>query len=165
MTVDNRQGRHIFLVSLIERSRVMVLWPISARRHSFIHTICPASFLFRCPVYPKLPSYCKSVNVPGQCCPSLTCDIPGYGTYNPVPQLVPTPRPSAPPGGTTSNPLIIIPQPQQPCKYSSKTFHMSSRDGRILHATSVTCLTQFNLWEPVEQIEPVDCIETCSETG
>ncbi|XP_052233684.1 uncharacterized protein LOC127846468 isoform X4 [Dreissena polymorpha] len=56
----------------------------------------------KCPQYPALPSYCKMVKIPGQCCPSMTCDIPGYGTYNPVPQLVPTPRPP----GATSDPYL-----------------------------------------------------------
>ncbi|XP_052816208.1 uncharacterized protein LOC128242861 isoform X2 [Mya arenaria] len=64
----------------------------------------------KCPKYPTLPAYCKSVNVPGQCCPSVSCDIPGYGTYNPTPQLVPTPRPAGP----TSNPLYIGSQTNPP---------------------------------------------------
>ncbi|XP_060567789.1 mucin-2-like isoform X2 [Ruditapes philippinarum] len=67
----------------------------------------------KCPEYPQLPNYCKSVTVPGQCCPTLTCDIPGYGTYNPVPQLVPTPRPSNSPSGSTPDPQIIV-MPQNP---------------------------------------------------
>ncbi|KAK3581064.1 hypothetical protein CHS0354_033850 [Potamilus streckersoni] len=64
----------------------------------------------KCPQYPPLPAYCKSANVPGLCCPSISCDIPGYGSYNPTPQLIPTPAPSPGPGGATlppSNSQII----------------------------------------------------------
>ncbi|XP_071172042.1 CCN family member 3-like [Mytilus edulis] len=49
--------------------------------------------LSKCPGYPALPSYCKKNRVPGQCCPVISCDIPGYGTFDPDPQLVPTPIP------------------------------------------------------------------------
>ncbi|VDI00817.1 Hypothetical predicted protein [Mytilus galloprovincialis] len=44
----------------------------------------------KCPAYPALPSYCKKNMVPGQCCPVISCDIPGFGIMDPVPELVPT---------------------------------------------------------------------------
>ncbi|CAG2229239.1 unnamed protein product [Mytilus edulis] len=47
-----------------------------------------------CPAYPALPSYCKKNMVPGQCCPVISCDIPGLGTMDPVPELVPTSLPT-----------------------------------------------------------------------
>lgn len=42
-------------------------------------------FFLRCPVYPPtLPTYCRKVAIPGQCCPKLSCDIPGTnGSYVP----------------------------------------------------------------------------------
>ncbi|KAK3591361.1 hypothetical protein CHS0354_040323 [Potamilus streckersoni] len=69
----------------------------------------------KCPKLPPLPSYCKLINVPGQCCPSMDCSIPNYGKYNPSPQLIPTPMPTPGPGQTltTSNPLQIYPVGQQ----------------------------------------------------
>ncbi|XP_071172213.1 uncharacterized protein [Mytilus edulis] len=48
----------------------------------------------KCPAYPALPSYCKKNMVPGQCCPVISCDIPGFGTMDPVPELVPTSLPT-----------------------------------------------------------------------
>lgn len=45
------------------------------------------TIFFRCPQYPTLPSYCKLLTVPGKCCASVVCDIPGYGIYHPVIQL------------------------------------------------------------------------------
>ncbi|XP_060063144.1 kielin/chordin-like protein [Ylistrum balloti] len=54
--------------------------------------------LSKCPAYPQVPSYCHKVTVPGQCCPSLSCDVPGFGNYNPVPQLVPVVAPTPQPG-------------------------------------------------------------------
>lgn len=56
---------------------------------------------------PPLPTYCVIVNVPGQCCPSITCEIPGKGTYNPVPELTPSilsPQGPAP----SSSPQILV---------------------------------------------------------
>ncbi|XP_076113279.1 uncharacterized protein LOC143080963 [Mytilus galloprovincialis] len=48
----------------------------------------------KCPAYPALPSYCKKNMVPGQCCPVLSCDIPGFGIMDPDPQLVPNQAPT-----------------------------------------------------------------------
>ena len=41
--------------------------------------------VLRCPIYPpNLPTYCRKVAIPGQCCPKLSCDIPGTnGSYIP----------------------------------------------------------------------------------
>ncbi|KAJ8302722.1 LOW QUALITY PROTEIN: hypothetical protein KUTeg_019118 [Tegillarca granosa] len=66
----------------------------------------------RCPKYPVMPSYCNEVQIPGQCCPTVSCDIPGFGAYNPIPQLNPTPAPPksiAPtkPGATPPSQQII----------------------------------------------------------
>ena len=50
------------------------------------------------------------VTVPGQCCPSLSCNIAGHGNFHPQAQLVPTPAPTAGPNGqlpTTHNPLFV----------------------------------------------------------
>lgn len=46
---------------------------------------CLGWFFLRCPVYPPtLPTYCRKVAIPGQCCPKLSCDIPGTnGSYVP----------------------------------------------------------------------------------
>ncbi|KAL5022346.1 hypothetical protein ScPMuIL_001501 [Solemya velum] len=52
----------------------------------------------KCPQYGGIPSYCHLTTIPGQCCPSLSCNIPGYGQYNPIPQLLPTMAPTAGPG-------------------------------------------------------------------
>ncbi|KAJ8302983.1 hypothetical protein KUTeg_019379 [Tegillarca granosa] len=63
----------------------------------------------KCPKFPPLPKYCKFVNVPGDCCPSLSCNSPDFGKYTPLSQLIPTPAPSVTPGpGATPNPQIII---------------------------------------------------------
>ncbi|KAK7505814.1 hypothetical protein BaRGS_00003085, partial [Batillaria attramentaria] len=67
----------------------------------------------KCPKMPPLPAYCKEINIPGQCCPSISCKVPDHGTYNPTPELtaqnVPTPAPGTAPGtGTTPNPQIIV---------------------------------------------------------
>ncbi|XP_046570033.1 uncharacterized protein LOC124278355 [Haliotis rubra] len=66
----------------------------------------------KCPAYPATPSYCHYVTVPGQCCRSLTCSVPGINTpYNPTPQINPTPVPTLAPGQTpapTTNPQIIV---------------------------------------------------------
>ncbi|XP_067652673.1 mucin-2-like [Haliotis asinina] len=58
----------------------------------------------KCPNFPPLPSYCKMQDIPGQCCPSLTCDVPGKDMYIPVPQLVPTPGPTPDSLGNTPTP-------------------------------------------------------------
>jgi hypothetical protein len=63
---------------------------------------------------PPLPQYCLLVNVPGQCCPTVSCNIPNHGTYNPVPELtgqnLPTPGPTQPSHGhrTTPAPQVSI---------------------------------------------------------
>ncbi|XP_041376878.1 uncharacterized protein LOC121389349 [Gigantopelta aegis] len=71
----------------------------------------------KCPTYPAIPSYCKFIDVAGQCCPSLSCNIPGVGNYNPVPMIVPTPVPTPMPGqspnmvptpGAIQAPQIIV---------------------------------------------------------
>ncbi|XP_076113274.1 uncharacterized protein LOC143080959 isoform X2 [Mytilus galloprovincialis] len=73
----------------------------------------------KCPAYPALPSYCKKNMVPGQCCPVIGCDVPGFGTINPDPQLVPTPAPTKigvipTPAPTSLVPVIQInPNPSQ----------------------------------------------------
>ena len=63
---------------------------------------------------PPLPRYCKNINIPGQCCPSIQCDVPGHGAYNPVPELtagsLPTPGPTQSPNShqsTTINQIIV----------------------------------------------------------
>lgn len=61
------------------------LWP---KFHGSLNNIC------RCPSYPSLPAYCQKNRVPGQCCPVIKCDVPGFGTLNPDSQLVPTPAPT-----------------------------------------------------------------------
>lgn len=69
------------------------------------------SYLYfnRCPKFPPLPKYCKFVSVPGDCCPTLSCNSPDYGKYTPNSQLIPTPAPSVTPApGATPNPQIII---------------------------------------------------------
>ena len=72
---------------------------------------CITIHTFRCPQYPPLPSYCSFTTVAGQCCPSLHCNSPTFGNYNPNPQLIPTPRPNvAPTPG--QNPHLIV-QPGQ----------------------------------------------------
>ena len=72
----------------------------------YINLLC----IYRCPQYPAIPSFCSFTKVPGQCCPSLHCNSPTFGNYNPLPQLVPTPRPNVTP--TPGNPnLIVQPQP------------------------------------------------------
>ena len=66
---------------------------------------------------PPLPQYCKKLNIPGQCCPSVQCDVPGHGAYNPVPELtagsMPTPGPTQNPHGhnqhTTPITQLIVP--------------------------------------------------------
>ena len=64
------------------------------------------SYLFhcRCPSYPALPYYCFLSTIPGRCCPSLTCDVPSVGTYNPIPQLEPSAKPTAGPDGVYPTP-------------------------------------------------------------
>ena len=52
------------------------------------------NIICRCPSYPPLPAYCQKNKVPGQCCPVIKCDVPGFGTLNPDPQLIPTPAPT-----------------------------------------------------------------------
>ncbi|CAC5382852.1 unnamed protein product [Mytilus coruscus] len=75
--------------------------------------------LSKCPSYPALPSYCKKNRVPGQCCPVISCDIPGYGSFDPDSQLVPTPLPTKigeliTPALTSLVPIIQIdPNPSQ----------------------------------------------------
>ena len=69
----------------------------------------------RCPKYPSLPTYCRSVTIPGQCCPSVTCDVPGFnGTYTPTPQLVPHPAPTLAPGATPKPGTIHVVPVQGP---------------------------------------------------
>ena len=45
----------------------------------------------KCPLLPPLPKYCSKINLPGQCCPAVSCRIPGFpgGQYSPVPGLTP----------------------------------------------------------------------------
>uniref|UniRef100_A0A8W8JW71 VWFC domain-containing protein n=5 Tax=Magallana gigas TaxID=29159 RepID=A0A8W8JW71_MAGGI len=54
----------------------------------------------KCPVYPPtLPTYCRKVAIPGQCCPKLSCDIPGTnGSYVPPSEVQITPAPTMPDG-------------------------------------------------------------------
>lgn len=63
----------------------------------------------RCPKFPPLPQYCTMVNVPGQCCPSMQCNIPDAGTYNPIPQLYPKLIPTPGPTSTPQNPQLVLP--------------------------------------------------------
>ncbi|KAK7115067.1 hypothetical protein V1264_001009 [Littorina saxatilis] len=63
----------------------------------------------KCPTYPPVPQYCSMMNVPGQCCPSLHCNIPDAGTYNPRPQLYPKLLPTQAPNAPQKNPQLLIP--------------------------------------------------------
>ena len=64
---------------------------------------------------PPLPSYCHKVDVPGECCPSLTCSVPNKGLYTPTPGLVPMPVPTPGPNGQIPTPkptnaqIIVMP--------------------------------------------------------
>ena len=51
---------------------------------------------YRCSQLPaSLPSYCRVVTIPGQCCKKLTCDIGGLDqSYKPPSQVVINPRPT-----------------------------------------------------------------------
>lgn len=49
--------------------------------------------------------------IPGQCCPSLMCNIPNVGTYYPVTQLTPNPKPTPGPNGVYPT-VAIDPNPQ-----------------------------------------------------
>ncbi|XP_041376891.1 uncharacterized protein LOC121389362 [Gigantopelta aegis] len=67
----------------------------------------------KCPTYPAIPQYCKFTDVPGQCCPSMSCNIPDVGNYHPVPQINPHPVPTLAPGqiptpGPTPDPQVIV---------------------------------------------------------
>ena len=77
-----------------------------------MHALINVSPISRCASYPAIPSYCKLNKVPGLCCPALSCNIPQVGTYNPAPQLNPTPAPSLSPG--QKPPLQIYPGGTQP---------------------------------------------------
>lgn len=74
--------------------------------------------LFRCPTYPPMPTYCHKNSVPGQCCPVVSCDVPGLGSITPYPQLVPTPAPTkvgmipTPAPDVLSHLSIIVPNPK-----------------------------------------------------
>ncbi|XP_078338507.1 uncharacterized protein LOC111134355 isoform X1 [Crassostrea virginica] len=61
----------------------------------------------KCPIYPpNLPTYCRKVAIPGQCCPKLSCDIPGTnGSYIPPSEVQITPAPTMPDGS------VITPSP------------------------------------------------------
>lgn len=98
----------------------------------------------RCPHYPQtLPSYCRLVNVPGQCCQSMTCDVPGYGTYNPVPQLNPTPAPGKPPASMPPpNPSIQITTPASVTVFPGQGYPISS--SQITQVTSEFNVLYFN---------------------
>ncbi|XP_070202959.1 uncharacterized protein [Littorina saxatilis] len=70
----------------------------------------------KCPLMPPLPTYCNKINIPGQCCSSVQCNVPGHGAYNPIPELtagsLPTPGPTQNPQGphgTTPVDQIIVP--------------------------------------------------------
>lgn len=67
------------------------------------------TFVHRCPKYPPLPRYCSLVDVPGQCCPSMHCNIPDIGAYTPIPQTEPRPVPTMIPGAVPSqNPQMVL---------------------------------------------------------
>ncbi|KAJ8302472.1 hypothetical protein KUTeg_018868 [Tegillarca granosa] len=74
-------------------------------------------FFCRCPQLPNyLPSYCSVTSVPGNCCPTLHCDVPGLNeTYRPPTEIQATPQPTSGPTvpgsiigtPTTENPFIV----------------------------------------------------------
>jgi hypothetical protein len=109
----------------------------------------------KCPVYPQLPNYCKAVSVPGQCCKSITCDIPGYGTYQPTPQLVPTPLPP----GATFPPTashIIVPPPTQTVsgKYPGGGYYLpDATNPTVLGSIRDKCLYKSRLYNQGETWE------------
>ncbi|XP_076470008.1 uncharacterized protein LOC143300296 [Babylonia areolata] len=76
----------------------------------------------KCPRMPPLPQYCTSVAVPGQCCRTVTCQVPDHGTYTPLPELtggeLPTPGPTQQPHGhghhENTTPFNQVLVPNQP---------------------------------------------------
>ncbi|XP_035828904.1 uncharacterized protein LOC101847773 [Aplysia californica] len=62
-----------------------------------------------CGLEPPVPSYCRKVRIPGQCCDTITCEIPKVGQYVPsstISQLLPGVIPQLVPGDTT---LTVLP--------------------------------------------------------
>ncbi|GFR69731.1 collagen alpha-4(VI) chain [Elysia marginata] len=66
----------------------------------------------KCPQLPPLPSYCAKRPIPGQCCPTVTCNLPNTGEYSPIPELtpdlLPTPAPPSQPGQPTGEPVFVV---------------------------------------------------------
>ena len=64
-----------------------------------------------CGLQPPIPSYCRLIHVPGQCCNTITCDIPKVGVYVPdtiIPTITPGTVPQLKPGRVT---LTLLPKP------------------------------------------------------
>ena len=64
-----------------------------------------------CGLEPPIPTYCRKVHIPGQCCNTISCEIPKVGQYIPssvISQLVPGVIPQLSPGQSN---LTLLPNP------------------------------------------------------
>ncbi|XP_071172353.1 uncharacterized protein [Mytilus edulis] len=120
----------------------------------------------KCPAYPALPSYCKKKMVPGQCCPVISCDIPGFGTMDPVPQLVPTSLPTKIGSLPTPAPTSLIQIIQISPNPSQNTSSVIPGGGYPIKPNQITgisnqCVYKNKVYNKGESWD-IDCDFTCT---
>ncbi|VDI05046.1 Hypothetical predicted protein [Mytilus galloprovincialis] len=104
--------------------------------------------------------------VPGQCCPVISCDIPGFGTMDPVPQLVPTSLPTKIGSLPTPAPTSLIQIIQISPNPSQNTSSVIPGGGYPIKPNQITgisnqCVYKNKVYNKGESWD-IDCDFTCT---